>query len=132
MEEQERKATRAINVEERSHYTMLANCLKPVLEEEWKMGAVFERLHEVSEELQKIVEDPVKVPDTEESLLMNHRPALSTTSSIESLRREGRFRRSSAKSFLNPIKNLSGKQVVVSKVEKQIATLLPGKKADVF
>ena len=63
------------------------------------MGPAFERLHEVAEELQKIVEDPVKVPDTEESLLMNHRPALSTTSSIESLRREGRFRRSSDRSL---------------------------------
>ena len=97
LENQEKQAVRRVNAEDRSHYTMLTDCLQPVLEEEWRMGTGFESLGDVVEELRNITQNPVNTSELDEKLTRIEPSALSDTASVGSQR--GRRRRSSERSL---------------------------------
>ena len=73
LEEQERQAVRRISSQERSHYSTLAACLKPVISEELTMLTEIEQLDEVMEKVGRIIADPANIPDNMDQVIRDIR-----------------------------------------------------------
>ena len=75
LHEVEKAAVRRVLVEERSRYCTFVACLKPVLGEEVSMVSELQQLEEVVNKLEKHTEDPFKLPEASEQVLVDVRSA---------------------------------------------------------
>jgi len=71
LHEVEKSAVRRVLVEERSRYCTFVACLKPVLGEEISMVSELQQLEEVMTKLDKHTEDPFKLPEASEQVLID-------------------------------------------------------------
>jgi len=71
LHEVEKAAVRRVLVEERSRYCTFVACLKPVLGEEVSLVSELQQLEEVCAKLDKHTEDPFKLPEASEQVLVD-------------------------------------------------------------
>lgn len=70
-EDLEKKAVRRALIEERSHFCLLVNFLRPVVEEEIGMIQEISHIQEIMESLCKLTTDPFDLPPTSETVISN-------------------------------------------------------------
>lgn len=71
LEEVERNYVKRVLIEERSHYCMFFNCMRPIVEEELSLMHEITHLEEVVGALAELTVDPYTLPAASESMLTN-------------------------------------------------------------